>query len=70
MPKRYRVVAGASFTWEYSDESDEDKDKKKPGKLLAKSVESFATEDDADKAIKEMSNKEIKHGREGRPPPQ
>jgi hypothetical protein len=68
MPKRYRVVGGASFTWEYSLEDDQDK--KKPGKLLAKSVESFASEADADKAIKEMSNKEIKHGREGRPQPE
>jgi hypothetical protein len=68
MPKRYRIVRGSTtFKWEYSEEDDQDKTK--PGNLLAESVERFDTEDDAEKAIKGMSNKEIKRGLEGRPAP-
>ncbi|HZA27863.1 MAG TPA: hypothetical protein VE915_09540 [Actinomycetota bacterium] len=67
MPKRYRVVGGSKFKWEYSLE--DDKDKTKPGDLLAESVERFDTEDEAEKAIREMSNKDIRRGRDDRPPP-
>jgi hypothetical protein len=68
MPKRYRVVGGSKFHWEYSLE--DDKDKTKPGDLLAESVESFDTEEDAEKAIRDMwKDKEVLRGRGERQPP-
>jgi hypothetical protein len=68
MPKRYRVVGGSKFKWEYADE--DDKDATKPGKLIAKSRKGWDTEAEAKWAIEEMFGKEIRMGREGRPEPE
>lgn len=67
MPKRYRIVGGSGFHWEYTEE--DDKDPTKPGELLAESVETFDTEEQAEKAIRDMwKDKEILRGRD-RPAP-
>jgi hypothetical protein len=67
MPKRYRIVGGSKFKWEYAEESDQDKTK--PGKLIAKSRMGWKTEAEAEAAINEMFGKEIRIGRESRPEP-
>jgi hypothetical protein len=68
MPKRYRIVGGSGFHWEYSDE--DDNDESKPGDLIAESVRTYATEQEAEDDIRDMGkSKEILRGRGRRPKP-
>jgi hypothetical protein len=68
MPKRYRIVGGSGFHWEYSDE--DDKDETKPGDLIAESAKIYATEQEAEDDIRDMGKgKEILRGRGRRAKP-
>jgi hypothetical protein len=61
MPKRYKVVGGSGFTWEYVDDD--------KNLLLAESFEHWETEDEVEEAIKEMKRAEVKRGRDGKDKP-
>jgi hypothetical protein len=63
MPKRYRVVRGSDFTWEYTD------DDKEPWVLLAESHERWNTAEEVEAEIKQMSGREILRGRDGKGKP-
>jgi hypothetical protein len=67
MPKRYRVVGGSGFTWEYIDETDP-----KKWVLLAESHERWPTQGEVEKEIKMMGgqNADIKLGRDGKGKPE
>lgn len=68
MPKRYRIVGGSGFHWEYSDE--DDNDETKPADLIAESVKTYATEQEAEDDIRDMrKEKQILRGRGQRPKP-
>ena len=60
MPKMYRIVGGGSFTWEYVDAKKGSGDRDPADKELARSKQSWATEDEAEDAIKEMKQAPIK----------
>ena len=67
MPKRYHVVGGSGFTWEYIDEDTAD------WTLLAESHERWNSEKEVEDAIKAMGgNRDIVRGRggKGKPNPQ
>jgi hypothetical protein len=68
MPKMYRIVDGNSATWEYVDAKKNNGDPDPGDKELARSKESWATEDEAVAAINEMKTAPIK--RKGKPPGQ
>lgn len=60
MPKRYRVVGGSGFTWEYVDEDTT------PWTLLAESHERWNTEKEVEDEINAMGGKRgIARGRGG-----
>lgn len=66
MPKRYRVVGGSGFTWEYIDETDP-----KKWVLLAESHERWNTEQEVEDEINAMGGKRgIARGREGNGKPE
>jgi hypothetical protein len=65
MPKRYRVVSGSDFTWEYIDDTND------PWVLLAESHERWATEQEVEAEINAMggANRQTLRGRGGKGKP-
>lgn len=61
MPKRYKVVGGSGFHWEYVDDDN--------FLLLAESYETWETEEQVEDAIKEMKRADVKRGRDGKEKP-
>ena len=56
----YRIVGGASYTWEYVNAKKETGDRDPEDKVLATSMESWQSEQAAENAIKEMKEKRVK----------
>lgn len=64
MPKRYRVVGGSGFTWEYVDDTND------PWVLLAESHERWPTEKEVEAEINAMGGaRGIVRGRGGKGKP-
>jgi hypothetical protein len=62
MPKRWLVVTGASYTWEFVDEENEGDPQPGHRVVLAKSNESWETPQEVEAAIEEMKgNRDVKH---------
>jgi hypothetical protein len=66
MPKMYRIVGGASYTWEYVNTKKANGDRDPGDEVLARSREKWDTEDKAEAAINEMKGRPVK--RMGDPP--
>ena len=60
MPKMYRIVGGASYTWEYVNAKKPTGDRDPEDMVLATSMESWQSEQAAENAIKEMKEKRVK----------
>jgi hypothetical protein len=60
MPKMYRIIGGASYTWEYVFTPRDDGSRGPGETVLAKSTERFESEGAAEDAIKEMKGKTVK----------
>jgi hypothetical protein len=63
MPKRYRIVRGSKFTWEYINEDTD------PWELLAESHERWDTPEEVKAEIAQMSGRESVEGRDEKPKP-